>query len=64
MENIFNLQKESKRKAIRDRGIKWEETYHKRSEPMKKRFERDVGPRILLSLGTDMILQQIQIIIL
>jgi len=32
------------RKRIRDRGIKWEEFYHERSAPLKKRLDREVGP--------------------
>jgi hypothetical protein len=32
-----------KRKRIRDRGIKWEEKYHDRSAPLKKRFDKNIG---------------------
>ncbi len=32
------------RRRIRDRGIKWEESYHPRSERLKKRFNKDIGP--------------------
>ena len=39
----FSLYKEAGRKRIRDRGIRWDETYHERSEPLKKRFDRDIG---------------------
>lgn len=45
---MFNLhrkmQKIAYRKKIKDRGIEWKEFYHERSEPLKKRFERDIGP--------------------
>lgn len=40
----YNLYKDSGRKRIRDRGINWKETYRKRSLPLKKRFEKQVGP--------------------
>lgn len=47
---MFNLSKyaawpkgKSKRR-IRDRGIKWEQHYHDKSLPLKKRFEKDIGP--------------------
>lgn len=33
-----------KRKRIRDRGIKWDEHYGERSAPLKKRFDKDIGP--------------------
>jgi hypothetical protein len=39
----YNLSKESGRKRIRDRGIKWEETYHEKSAPLKKRFDKEIG---------------------
>ena len=39
----FNF-KESGRKRIRDRGIRWEEKYHERSAPLKKRFDKEIGP--------------------
>lgn len=32
------------RKRIRDRGIRWEEAYHERSAPLKKRFDKTIGP--------------------
>ena len=32
------------RKRIRDRGIKWDPKYHKRSERLKKRFDEKLGP--------------------
>ena len=32
-----------KRKRIKDRGIKWEEKYRERSEPLKKRFDKSLG---------------------
>jgi len=48
---MFNLYKFSntkplvgKRKRIRDRGIKWNEHYGERSEPLKKRFDKKIGP--------------------
>jgi hypothetical protein len=41
---VFNLSKTSARKRIRDRGIKWEEKYRARSEPLKERFEKQMGP--------------------
>lgn len=34
----------SGRKRIKDRGIKWEEHYGKKSAPLKKRFDKDIGP--------------------
>jgi len=40
----FNLLKFGGRRRIKDRGIKWEETYHERSAPLKKRFENEIGP--------------------
>ena len=40
----FNLLKFGSRKRIKDRGIRWEETYHERSAPLKKRFEKEIGP--------------------
>jgi len=33
-----------KRKRIKDRGIRWKEHYHERSLPLKKRFNKDIGP--------------------
>ena len=38
----FNLLKFASRKRIRDRGIRWDETYHERSAPLKKRFEKEI----------------------
>lgn len=40
----YNLIKEASRKRIRDRGIKWDESYHERSAPLKKRFNETIGP--------------------
>ena len=40
----FNLSKSSGRKRIRDRGIKWEERYHDKSAPLKKRYDKELGP--------------------
>ena len=31
-------------RRIKDRGIDWKEAYHKRSERLKERFEKDLGP--------------------
>jgi hypothetical protein len=31
-------------RRIRDRNITWEEAYTQRTEPLKKRYERDIGP--------------------
>lgn len=31
-------------RRIRDRNITWEEAYTERTEPLKKRYDRDVGP--------------------
>jgi hypothetical protein len=41
---VFNLNKEAGRKKIKDRGINWEETYRDRSLPLKKKFEKEIGP--------------------
>jgi hypothetical protein len=41
---VRNLNKVAGRKRIRDRGIRWEETYRDRSQPLKDRFEKQVGP--------------------
>ena len=41
--NLF-LYKQAGRRRIRDRGIRWEETYHERSAPLKKRFDKEIGP--------------------
>ena len=44
--NSFNLSKiAAGPHRIKDRGIKWEEHYHERSAKLKKRFEKDLGPR-------------------
>ena len=32
------------RKKIKDRGIKWEESYHEKSKSLKKRFDKAIGP--------------------
>jgi hypothetical protein len=48
MTYIFDLIKEAKRHGgrtpIKERGIKWEEQYEERSAPLKKRFDKDIGP--------------------
>tara|TARA_Y100000310_G_scaffold72876_2_gene69052 strand:- start:17029 stop:17520 length:492 start_codon:yes stop_codon:yes gene_type:complete len=31
------------RKRIRDRGIEWEEFYHDKSVPLKKRYDKELG---------------------
>ena len=36
--------KGNSKRRIRDRGIRWKEHYHERSLPLKKRFDRDIGP--------------------
>jgi hypothetical protein len=41
---IYNLNKLAGRKRIRDRGIRWEEIYRKRSKPQKEKFEKQIGP--------------------
>jgi hypothetical protein len=44
----FNLAQSIKtagRKRIKDRGIDWKEHYHERSEKLKKRFDKDLGPQ-------------------
>ena len=41
---IYNLNKVAGRKRIKDRGIRWEEVYRERSAPLKKRFDKEVGP--------------------
>ena len=33
------------RKRIKDRGINWKEHYHERSNALRKRFEREIGPK-------------------
>ncbi len=35
----------SGRKRIKDRGIKWEESYQEKSAPLKKRFDKHIGPQ-------------------
>ncbi len=46
--NLFQLNKQAEhtggRTPIKDRGIKWEESYEERSAPLKKRFEQQLGP--------------------
>ncbi len=32
------------RKRIKDRGIKWEEFYHVRSQKLKQRYDKEIGP--------------------
>lgn len=32
------------RKKIKERGIKWEESYQEKSASLKKRFDKDIGP--------------------
>ena len=39
----IEMLKEAGRKRIRERNIKWEETYQEKSAELKKRFDRDVG---------------------
>ena len=43
--NIFNLRqfKMAGRKRIKDRGIRWDESYREKSEPLKKRFDNAIG---------------------
>lgn len=43
---IYSLNKliTAGRKKIKDRGISWKESYHEKSESLKKRFDRDIGP--------------------
>lgn len=36
------------RKRIKDRGINWKEHYHERSEPLKKKFEKLIGPMVYM----------------
>ena len=36
--------KNAGRKRIRDRGIRWKEHYHEKSGPLKKRFNKELGP--------------------
>ena len=46
--NIFQLEKTAAhsggRTPIKERGIKWEESYEERSAPLKKRFDKELGP--------------------
>jgi len=52
MANIYNYKKIKEavsvklayRKRIKDRGINWKEHYHERSQRLKIRFEKDIGP--------------------
>jgi hypothetical protein len=41
----FNLSqmKTAGRKKIKDRGIKWDESYHKKSASLKKKFDKLIG---------------------
>jgi hypothetical protein len=43
----FNLKlfKEGGRKRIKDRHIRWKETYRERSAPLKKRYDKNIGPK-------------------
>jgi hypothetical protein len=38
------IHKTSGRQRIKDRGIEWKERYHERSEKLKKRFDKQLGP--------------------
>ena len=38
------MNKYAGRKRIKDRGIEWKQRYHQRSNRLKKRFEKDIGP--------------------
>ncbi len=38
------MDKYAGRKRIKDRGIEWKQRYHERSNRLKKRFEKDIGP--------------------
>jgi hypothetical protein len=44
MNEAYNLSKTSGRKRIKDRGISWKEVYRERSDDLKKRFEKIIGP--------------------
>ena len=44
MNNSFNLSKVGGPKRIKDRGIDWKEHYHERSQRLKDRFDKDLGP--------------------
>ena len=39
------------RKKIKDRGIKWEQRFHERSDRLKERFEKTIGPLSLVDFG-------------
>ncbi len=41
---VFNLSKYAGPRRIRDRGIRWHEHYHEKSAPLKKRFDKMIGP--------------------
>jgi len=47
---MFNLQEYEKdiktagRKRIKDRGIEWKEHYHERSQKVKEKFDKEIGP--------------------
>ena len=48
MSKTYNHSKNIKyagRKRIRDRGINWKEQYGERSEKLKERFDKNIGPR-------------------
>jgi len=44
--SVNNLSKivEASRQRIRDRGIDWKESYREKSLPLKKRFDKQIGP--------------------
>ena len=42
----FNLSKIAGPRRIKDRGIKWEESYPERSAPLKKKFDKLIGPGV------------------
>ena len=49
MKNIYSLSKESLekeagRKRIRDRGIHWEEKYGEKTDDLKRRMDKKIGP--------------------
>ena len=47
MNNLFKLIKLSKkagRKRIKERHIQWKEFYHEKSQPLKERFDSEIGP--------------------
>lgn len=41
---ISNILKEARRQRIRERGINWIETYGEKSEDLKAKFEKIIGP--------------------